>query len=178
MVTDDLNDVDSLLKDLVAPVLASLDFENPDDNLQNIVYQAMTSTFQKKGPCKVCGGRHDADTCRARGPEFQQPWLRKAVAQYNAVHGNKPKVPPPDNPPIPQRADFGKTTNLQKRNMEVHFDESDLSSASSTESSHATPIANNLNSHGLDLQGIATSDELDAALDEIGTEFQLSLIHI
>ena len=180
---EELSDVDSMLKDLVAPVLASLEFENPDENLQNLVFQAMTSMFQKKGPCKVCGGRHDADTCRARGPEFQQPWLRKAVAQYNAVHGDKPKIPPPDNPPIPQRADFGKATNLQKRNMEVYFDESDFSTTTSdqnsdensSENSSENFNENDLNSQGLELRAVTTNEELDNALDEIAKDLENSL---
>ena len=37
----------------------------------------------------------------------------------------------------------GEATNLQKHNMEVHFDESDFSTTSSAKTSHATSVVDN-----------------------------------
>ena len=58
-------------------------------------------------PCCVwCNSIHHADACYARGEEFQPPYLRKTVQKYNAIHGSKLKIPPPDRPPRPPTASF------------------------------------------------------------------------
>ena len=117
------HDLDTeFIRDMVKPVLAALDFDDPDENLQSLTFNAMVKSLTSQGPCEVCGGRHDADKCRARGLAFLPPWLRKAVLQYNAVHGDTPKVPPADTPPPPRNPRI--PTRPEKRNMTVHWKDS------------------------------------------------------
>eukprot|EP00978_Attheya_sp_CCMP212_P004073 scaffold8800_cov58-Attheya_sp.AAC.2 len=54
--------------------------------------------------CEYCLRRgHLADTCFARGIHFLPPDIQHHVAQYNATHGDCPKVPPKasNHPPPP-----------------------------------------------------------------------------
>eukprot|EP00978_Attheya_sp_CCMP212_P013537 scaffold33993_cov66-Attheya_sp.AAC.2 len=45
--------------------------------------------------CECCLRRgHLADTCFARGIQFLPPDVQHHIAQYNAMHGDRPKVPP------------------------------------------------------------------------------------
>jgi len=45
--------------------------------------------------CECCLRRgHLADTCFARGIHFLPPDIQRRVAQYNATHSDRPKVPP------------------------------------------------------------------------------------
>jgi hypothetical protein len=57
--------------------------------------------------CLCCG--HLADTCFAQGMLFLFPAIQRSIAQYNAIHGDRPKVAPQTSskpPPVkypPQR---------------------------------------------------------------------------
>ena len=76
--------VDDMLRDMVAPVFAVMEFDKKDENLSELMFNTMRTTFRpsKKSfpdPCKVCNGRHDADACRVRGTSFLPEWLLKNV---------------------------------------------------------------------------------------------------
>ena len=106
------SDVDEMLRGLVAPVLAALEFDIDDDAITELMFNTMRTNFHPgrgspPGPCDVCNGRHDADACRVRGAAFLPEWLLKNVKQYNNKYGDKPKVPPPNIPPPPQKPKFG-----------------------------------------------------------------------
>ena len=117
--------VDDILRDVVIPMLAAMEFDDNDENLTNLMFNTMITNFRpsKKsypGPCEVCNGRHDADTCRVPGSSFLTEWLLKNVKQYNSVHGDKPKVTLPNIPPPPRKPSFGSMKNkLEKRNMKI-----------------------------------------------------------
>ena len=88
--------VDDMLRDMIAPVLAALEFDDKDENLSELMFNTMQTSFRPSmksvpGPCKVCNGRHDADACRVRGIPFLPEWLLKNVKQYNGVHSDKPR---------------------------------------------------------------------------------------
>ena len=67
---DDLQSdtVDDMLRDMVAPVLAAMEFDDKDENLSELMFNTMQTSFcpstkSVPGPCEVCNGRHDADAC-------------------------------------------------------------------------------------------------------------------
>ena len=117
--------VDEMIRDMVAPVLAAMEFDKKDENLSELMFNTMCINFRpsKKsflGPCEVCNGRHDADACRVCGTLFLPKWLLKNVKQYNSVHGDKPNGTPPNIPPPPQKPSFGSAKNrIEKKNMEA-----------------------------------------------------------
>ena len=121
--------VDDMLRNMVAQVLAAMEFYEKDENLSELMFNTMRTNFcpSKKsfpGPCKVYNGKHDADACRSRGTSFLPECLLKNVKQYNSLHGDKPKVAPPNIPPPPRKPSFGSTKNrFEKRNMEVVWDD-------------------------------------------------------
>ena len=92
----------------ITPILKSLNIDVeqiPEELFQDLILAAISGIRDHDKNCEVCNGRHDADRCRARGINFLHPTLRKAVEQYNAIHGDKPKNPP--LPLTPPTARFG-----------------------------------------------------------------------
>eukprot|EP00956_Cyclotella_meneghiniana_P038738 scaffold159372_cov23-Cyclotella_meneghiniana.AAC.1 len=58
-----------------------------DDLYNTLLFQAMSSIRQHRGPCEVCDGDHSADICDKRGKAFQPDWMQKRVAQKNLIDG-------------------------------------------------------------------------------------------
>ena len=120
-----MDDVDETMRGVVAPLLTALEFDIEDETVNDLMFNTMRLNFHtggnsRPGPCDVCNSRHDADTCRVRGPSFLPDWLLKNVKQYNNRYGDKPKVPPPNIPLPPMKPKLGSSkSRLEKRIMEV-----------------------------------------------------------
>ena len=92
---EQLGDIDTMLCDIIVPVLAALEFDMDELNIQDFTFWAMKSNFQWR-TCQVCGSSHDSDMHRARGFDFLASWLQKIVKQYKAINRDDPKNPPLD----------------------------------------------------------------------------------
>eukprot|EP00956_Cyclotella_meneghiniana_P013462 scaffold19493_cov42-Cyclotella_meneghiniana.AAC.3 len=92
-----------------------------DDLYNTLLFQAMSSVRQHRGPCEVCDGNHSADICDKRGKAFQPDWMQKRVAQKNLIDGDTPKVEIPQTAP-PPRASFSKFKQSdQKVRFKPHY---------------------------------------------------------
>ena len=84
-------------------------------------YQARNSS--QVPPCPLCNQKHlPPRECWLRGPAFQPTPIRQKIAQYNASHGDKPKVDPDSitRVPTPRQATYKKqSTKPQPRNHNV-----------------------------------------------------------
>jgi hypothetical protein len=103
-------EAEAIMEHVVAPIFAALNIEPEkmkSSLVGDLVLAGMHNTFipRQRERCECCNGAHPTDWCNARGPEFQNPVLRKKVAQYNAIHGDKPKNPPPPSKPVVARYD-------------------------------------------------------------------------
>ena len=65
-------------------------------------------------PCDACGRSHQggAEQCIRRGLWFQSPSDRLLIQRYNAIHGDKPKIPVPEPSPKPSQAFHSEPQNL------------------------------------------------------------------
>ena len=61
---------------------------------QPMILAAIRSCVSRMAQCDFCGLRgHTSDICGFRGSNFQPSDLQNFVAQFNTLHGEKPKVP-------------------------------------------------------------------------------------
>jgi len=158
-----------MLRGMVVPVLTVLEFGETDPAIQDLILKAMQSNFHRTNPCQVCGGPHDADGCRACGFAFLSPWLQKIVKQYNAVHRDQPKNPPPDNPPAPHQASFAHQP--EKRNTEVVWDAPDASVMSSDTDGIDFDVESD---QPLELHAVMTKSDMDAStIDKIAHDLSI-----
>jgi hypothetical protein len=86
---------------------------------------AKMRTNQDIPSCDCCLRRgHLADTCFARGMHFLSPDIQRRIAQYNAIHGDRPKVAPQGSskpPPTkyPPRTQHQRPKNSPNPNIKV-----------------------------------------------------------
>jgi hypothetical protein len=112
----------ALVDELIKPVFARLQIEGDEEANERIwndlFFSAMRGVRENRS-CEACHKTdHFTDGCWARGPEFQDPALRRRVQQVNAKYGDKPINPP--KPRTPPTASFGlkhKSMALQKSNV-------------------------------------------------------------
>lgn len=107
--TADDEDIDDMLKKMVSPVLATLDFDPDNADVRELVYNAMTSHINDSNPvpCEACGSPfHGTDRCRARGFNFLPDWLQRQVKQINSTRGDKPLEPLDQTRPAPRKPAF------------------------------------------------------------------------
>ena len=159
----------------ITPILKSLNIDVeqiPEELFQDLILAAISGMRDHDKNCEVCNGRHDADRCRARGIHFLHPTLRKAVEQYNAIHGDKPKSPP--LPLTPPTARFGgkkfKAMTITSVSVEDSKEDVDASTQSGlTEGNGTAQVANErggvatirdnaTEQHHSDTSRLATSD--------------------
>ena len=64
--------------------------------------------YPKRDVCEACTRTgHKGERCELRGEEFRPTWLNRRIAQYNTVHGNKPKDPSAtERQPTPTQPQF------------------------------------------------------------------------
>ncbi|NCF99390.1 MAG: hypothetical protein GWP39_07770 [Planctomycetia bacterium] len=98
-----------MLKKMVTPVLATLEFDPTNAEIQDLVYGAMKSHINDSNPvpCEACGSPfHGTDRCRARGFQFLPDWLQRQVKQINSTRGDKPLEPLDQTRPSPRKPAF------------------------------------------------------------------------